>query len=128
MKKSWLRAAAITALAFAAMSARADAFGARFSWAGIPACAKISPAFTLAGVPAGTKTLAFVMHDLDAPAFHHGGSSVAFTGDTVAQGAIHYIGPCPPGGAHHRYRWSVEARDASGKVLATASVTQTFPP
>jgi phosphatidylethanolamine-binding protein (PEBP) family uncharacterized protein len=128
MKKSSLCLATVAALALAAMPARAVAFGVRFSWAGIPACAKISPAFTLAGVPAGTKMLSFVMHDLDVPGFHHGGSSVAFTGDTVAQGAIKYIGPCPPGGAHHRYRWSIEARDASGKVIATTATSRTFPP
>ena len=115
MKKLSLCLAAVAALALAATPARADAFSARFSWAGIPACAKISPAFTLAGVPAGTKTIGFTMHDLDVPGFRHRGSAVAFTGDTVARGAIKYIGPCPPGGAHHRYRWNIEARDVFGQ-------------
>jgi len=119
---------ALLGLAMAAAPAKADAFSARFSWAGIPACRTISPAFELAGVPAGAKRLRFEMKDLDVPGFRHGGSTVAYTGDTVKQGAIHYIGPCPPGGEHHRYRWTIEALDASGKVLATANVEATFPP
>jgi hypothetical protein len=91
---SWL--SAIVALMIAAMPAHADALSASFSWSGIPACEKISPAFTLAGVPAGTKRLRFEMHDLNVPDFHHGGSAVAYEGAAVPQGAIHYIGPCPP--------------------------------
>jgi phosphatidylethanolamine-binding protein (PEBP) family uncharacterized protein len=105
-----------------------DAFSASFSWAGIAACEKISPEFKLDGVPAGTKRLRFEMHDLDVPTFHHGGSTVVFDGAGVKHGAINYIGPCPPGGQHHRYRWNIEALDGAGKVLATTSVTRTFPP
>jgi phosphatidylethanolamine-binding protein (PEBP) family uncharacterized protein len=122
----WILAA--IALSMLAMPAGAAAFTAHFSWADIPACEKISPAFQLSGVPAGTKKLRFEMHDLNVPGFHHGGSTVAYAGDAVKQGAIHYIGPCPPDGERHRYRWMIEALDASGKVLGTASATQTFPP
>jgi len=125
---SLLRFAAVLGLAMAAMPGRTDAFTAAFSWAGIAACEKISPGFTLTGVPAGTQRLRFEMHDLDVPGFHHGGSIIAYRGDTVAQGAIRYIGPCPPRGVHHRYRWVIEALDAAGKVLATATATATFPP
>jgi phosphatidylethanolamine-binding protein (PEBP) family uncharacterized protein len=128
MKRSALLIFAAAALIVAAMPAHADAFTASFSWFGIPACEKISPAFTLAGVPAGTRKLRFEMHDLNVPGFHHGGSTVANTGSAVPQGAIHYIGPCPPGGERHRYRWTVEALDASGKVIGMTSATQTFPP
>jgi phosphatidylethanolamine-binding protein (PEBP) family uncharacterized protein len=112
----------------AAAPTKAAAFSARFAWAGIPACEKISPAFELSGVPAGSKRLRFEMKDLDVPGFHHGGSTIAYEGDKVKQGAIHYIGPCPPDGERHRYRWTIEALDALGKVLGTATAEATFPP
>ncbi len=120
--------AALFGLAMGAAPARADAFSARFSWAGIPACEKISPAFELAGVPAGAKRLRFEMKDLDVPGFHHGGSTIAYEGDKVRQGAIRYIGPCPPDGERHRYRWTIEALDALGKVLGSATAEAMFPP
>jgi phosphatidylethanolamine-binding protein (PEBP) family uncharacterized protein len=110
------------------LPAEAAGFSIRFSWAGIPACKTISPAFTLTGVPKGTKRLSFVMTDLEVPTFHHGGSTIAYTGDAVARGAITYTGPCPPRGERHDYRWTVEALDAGGKVLATATATAMFPP
>lgn len=100
---------------------------ASFSWAGIPACDKISPAFTIAGAPAGTKSLRFVMHDEDKPTFHHGGSTVAYAGAQVPQGAIRYIGPCPPDGEVHHYLWTIEALDSAGKVLAKTTASGKFP-
>ena len=127
---SWQRLAT-AALAIALMMAttkHAGAFSAAFSWAGIPACEKISPAFRLAGVPAGTKLLRFAMVDLDVPTFRHGGSTINYDGETVGQGAVSYIGPCPPASQRHRYRWTIEALDAGGKVLATATATDIFPP
>jgi len=123
---AWL--AAIIGLSMAVMPGRAEAFTASFSWAGIPACEKISPAFELAGVPGGTKRLRFEMHDLDVPSFHHGGSTITYAGDAVKRGAIRYIGPCPPGGERHRYRWTIEALDGAGKVLGRTTATATFPP
>lgn len=123
-----LQLSAFLTLAMMTGPGRADAFSARFSWAGIEACKRVSPEFQLTGVPAGTKRLRFEMHDLNVPAFHHGGSTVAYSGTTVKQGAIRYIGPCPPGGEHHRYRWDVQALDAAGTVLGTANATATFPP
>jgi phosphatidylethanolamine-binding protein (PEBP) family uncharacterized protein len=79
-------------------------------------------------VPAGTKRLTFVMKDLDAPSFPHGGGTLAFTGQAqVSRGAFSYKGPCPPSGQHN-YRWTIEAQDAAGKTLATATVTKKFPP
>lgn len=119
---------AVVWLMLMAMPAHAATFTASFSWAGIPACEKISPAFQLTGVPAGTKRLRFEMHDLEVPTFHHGGSTVAHDGADVKRGAIKYIGPCPPGGQRHRYRWTIHALDAAGKVLDTTTATQTFPP
>jgi phosphatidylethanolamine-binding protein (PEBP) family uncharacterized protein len=115
-------------LAMVAAPGQAKAFSARFSWAGIPACEKISPAFELAGVPPGTKQLRFSMKDLDVPTFHHGGSTISYHSGTVKKGAIRYIGPCPPSGERHRYRWTIEALDAGGKVLGTATATAPFPP
>jgi phosphatidylethanolamine-binding protein (PEBP) family uncharacterized protein len=122
----WL--AALIGLSMLAVPGSAEAFTASFSWAGIRACEKISPAFELQGVPPGTKRLRFEMKDLDVPGFHHGGSTIAYTGNAVKRGAVQYIGPCPPGGEHHHYRWTIEALDGAGKRLGTASATATFPP
>jgi phosphatidylethanolamine-binding protein (PEBP) family uncharacterized protein len=69
------------------------------------------------------------MRDLDAPNFNHGGGTVAYAGKgTVARGAIGYVPPCPPGGAKHRYVWTIDALDASGNKLASTSASGTFPP
>jgi phosphatidylethanolamine-binding protein (PEBP) family uncharacterized protein len=125
---SWPVFAAVFGLAMVAGPGRASAFSARFSWVGIPACEKISPEFHLSSVPAGTKRLRFEMRDLEVPTFHHGGSTVAYGGDTVRKGAIRYIGPCPPHGERHRYRWTIEALDAADKVIGMTTATETFPP
>ncbi len=109
--------------------ANAEAFSASFSWAGIPACQTVSPAFTLREVPSGTKRLRFTMHDEQVPAFHHGGSTVSYTGSgAIPRGAIHYVGPCPPSGEHHQYRWTIEALDHIGKILGQTTATASFPP
>jgi Phosphatidylethanolamine-binding protein len=100
----------------------------RFSWAGIPACASISPAFETKAVPVGTKYSRFAMTDLNVPSFNHGGSTIAYHGDRVSPGAIRYTGSCPPRGEHHKYRWVVEALDTVGDVLAKGSATAAFPP
>jgi len=118
----------VAGIILSAMPTRAEAFTVSFSWAGIPACESISPAFELSGVPPGTKKLSFKMTDLDVPTFPHGGSIVAYAGDAVKRGAIRYTGPCPPSGQRHRYRWTVQALDGAGKVLGSASATETFPP
>ncbi|UDL89479.1 phospholipid-binding protein [Mesorhizobium sp. PAMC28654] len=85
-----------------------------------------SPPITLSGVPAGTKTLAFNMVDLDAPSFKHGGGTVAFGGQkNLPYGAFSYRGPCPP--RPHTYEISVRALDGSGKALGTAKARRRFP-
>ena len=119
-----------TALTLSALTAAApaSAMSASFSWSGIAACSGPSPAFTITGAPSGTANLRFAMRDYDAPDFNHGGGTVAFAGGKVAQGAISYRGPCPPGGQTHRYVWTIEALDASGKVLATTTAQGNFPP
>ena len=105
------------------------AFSATFSWTGIPACASVSPAFALAGLPKGTAALAFVMHDRQAPDFEHGGSTVPYAGGgRVPQSAITYTGPCPPPGERHRYVWTIEARDGAGNVLGRVASSGMFPP
>ena len=88
----------IGALAVTVLPTQADTLSVRFSWAGIPACAAISPAFELGGVPVGTKRLRFTMIDLYALTFDHGGSTITYDGDSVSKGAIRYTGPCPPRG------------------------------
>jgi len=114
--------------AMAALTAPAEALTVRFSWVGIPACATISPAFELGQVPAGTKKLQFGMTDLNVPAFPHGGSAIPYDGDAVKRGAIRFIGPCPPRGERHNYRWTVEALDGADKVLGRGSAEAMFPP
>ena len=114
--------------ALAVASTPAWAFSVKFSWAGIPACSSVSPAFTIAAAPHGTTALAFRMRDEDAPDFQHGGSTVAYAGTgRVPRGAIRYTGPCPPSGSSHRYVWTVDALGAGGEVLGSARARATFP-
>ena len=123
MKRSFLA----LALAFLAASPAA-AMMASFSWKGIPRCSGVSPAFSISDAPKGTVSLRFSMRDYDAPNFQHGGSTIAWSGGRVPQGAISYIGPCPPGAETHRYIWKVEALDASGEVLTAITSSAAYPP
>ncbi len=118
----------LAVFAVAALIMPAEALTVRFSWVDIPACATVSPAFELGEVPAGTKKLRFGMTDLNVPAFHHGGSAIPYDGDAVKRGAVRFIGPCPPRGERHNYRWTVEALDAADKVLGLGSAEAMFPP
>lgn len=103
------------------------AMTASFSWRGIAPCAHVSPAFSFEDVPPGTRRLRFVMHDRDAPHFHHGGSTVIYSGPHIPQGAVSYFGPCPPPGETHHYVWMIEALDAEGHVLAKTTAGAPFP-
>ena len=106
----------------------ASAFSANFSWAGIRPCGGVSPAFTIHDAPKETESLHFIMSDKDAPHFQHGGSTVPYYGDGhVPEGAVDYIGPCPPAGAIHRYIWTIEALDKSGTIIARATAEGRFP-
>jgi len=118
------------ALALAALAAAspASAMSASFSWNGIAACSGPSPAFTVNGAPAGTASLRFAMRDQNVPDYNHGGGTVPYGSGKVAQGAISYRGPCPPGGETHVYIWTIEALDGSGKVLTTTRAQGKFPP
>lgn len=120
---------ALTVVMSSPLSAQAPGFTVDFTWQGTASCFDPkSPPFTLNGVPAGTQRLTFVMKDLDAPSFPHGGGTVAFTGQTeVDRGAFAYKGPCPPAG-QHSYQWTVVAQDSAGRTLATATVAKKFPP
>jgi phosphatidylethanolamine-binding protein (PEBP) family uncharacterized protein len=121
------------ALGFAALLVltsmhEASAFSASFSWAGIRACGGTSPAFTIHDAPKGTESLRFMMTDKDAPNFEHGGSTISYNDNGhVPEGAIHYVGPCPPAGTIHRYVWTIEALDKSGKIVARATAEGRFP-
>jgi hypothetical protein len=119
--------AVVAILAFGYPGAAA-AMSASFSWNGIAACSGPSPAFTVSGAPQGTVNLRFGMRDQNVPDYNHGGGTVAFSGGKVAQGAISYRGPCPPGGETHLYVWTIEALDAAGKVLAATTAQGRFPP
>jgi phosphatidylethanolamine-binding protein (PEBP) family uncharacterized protein len=105
----------------------ASTFSASFSWSGIRACRRTSPAFTIQDAPEGTESLRFVMIDKDAPNFNHGGGIIPYNGGgRVPEGAIDYIGPCPPAGTIHRYVWTIEALDRSGKIIARATAGGSF--
>jgi phosphatidylethanolamine-binding protein (PEBP) family uncharacterized protein len=109
--------------------AQAARFAGDVTWDGTKSCFDPqSPPFTMSGVPAGTKQLRFAMKDLDAPNFAHGDGTVTYNAQPqIARGAFSYRGPCPPQG-RHRYQWTVEALDAAGKTLSTATITKKFPP
>lgn len=89
----------------------------------------MNPEFQIQNLPQGTKSLAFLMEDPDAP----GGTFVhwlvwnidpgaAFIKEeskpsksvegTNSGGAMGYMGPCPPRGSPHRYFFRAYALDA----------------
>ena len=123
MKKSWLML--IAGAAFLVPSS-AQAMSLSFSWGPTRSCFDSkSPPMRVSGIPKGTKKLTFRMTDLDARSFYHGGGTVAYRGKgRFGYGAFRYKGPCPP--TRHRYRFTVKAIGASGKVLAKASATRSF--
>lgn len=86
-----------------------------------------SPPMSLSGVPDGTAQLDIRMKDQNAPDFMHGGGKVSYEGQkSLPYGAFRYKGPCPPSGKH-KYRFTVKALDAKGKVLDTAQTDRMFP-
>ena len=106
----------------------------------------ISPELAWAQVPAGTASFALIMEDPDAPIknFTHWvifnlppdtqGLPEAVPKDaTLANGALQgkngggstrYIGPCPPKGSPHHYRFTLYAMDTSLDLTAGASKDQ----
>jgi phosphatidylethanolamine-binding protein (PEBP) family uncharacterized protein len=125
-------AAAVVFAAFLVPTASpAASLGVRFTWAGTAACSTVPPAFTISGVPKGSRYLVFNLVDLDKPDYVHGGGQIPYSGSAaVPAGAFggSYRGPCPPPGVVHTYRWTVEAMDANSNALAKGIATGTFPP
>ena len=112
----------------AATATSASALSATFSWKGIKACSGPSPAFQVSGAPKATASLRFAMRDYHAPNYNHGGSTVPYSGKGgIAQGAISYVPPCPPGGETHLYIWTIDALDRSGNKIASTEARGTFP-
>ncbi len=120
--------AALGAVLIAFFSSPAAAMSIEFSWKGYSACSSSSPGFTVKGVPSGTVKLLFRMVDMDMTSYPHGGGTIAYAGNnTIRPGAFFYTGPCPPPRKQHRYEWTVQAVDADGRVLDSASSRRKFP-
>jgi phosphatidylethanolamine-binding protein (PEBP) family uncharacterized protein len=59
--------------------------------------------------------------------FGHGGSTFPYDDSgRVPEGAIDYIGSCPPAGTLHRYVWTIEALDKSGKIVSHTTAEARF--
>lgn len=106
----------------------------------------VSPELNWSGLPAGTKSLALIVDDPDAPrgTFTHwvlfnlpasattlpeGVPAAPELPDGSKQGRTDfghtgYGGPCPPPGRPHRYRFTLYALDSSLQLAAGASVNQ----
>jgi hypothetical protein len=94
---------------------------------------EIKPSLTIEGIPQGTKTLALIVDDPDAPSgtFDHwivwnipptgkiGENSVPGTEGLNSAGQHSYIGMCPPSGTH-RYFFKVYALDAKLELNANS--------
>jgi phosphatidylethanolamine-binding protein (PEBP) family uncharacterized protein len=125
-RRTYQIAAALGIAGFALLLTLADAlaFSASFAW-----CSG-SPSFALTDVPPGTARLQFAMTDLNVPGFHHGGGTVAYSGQTtVPCGAFSsgFTGPSPPSGQVHTYQFSIKALGSNGAVLAMTTTRRKFP-
>ncbi len=99
----------------------------------------VSPPLSVSNVPAGTKSLAFTVYDIDAPFVHWDAWNVDPAASSIAAGSSSsagvqgtngltafasppapisswptsgFIGPCPPPGSAHRYIFTVYALDS----------------
>ena len=121
----------VSALSIAAFPAQADDFVIDFGWEGIERCSSTPPEITVSNVPDGTAQFQVKMVDLDFTGYNHGGGVAPNTGDgTIAEAdyeTSNYRGPCPPG-TTHTYEFTVQALDAGGANLATATAKADFPP
>jgi hypothetical protein len=120
-------AIAVAAALVLVAPAQAAAFSLSFEWGPTKQCFdKKSPPITLKQVPKGTKKIVFVMVDLDAPKYPHGGGTVVYKGkNSLPYGAFRYKGPCPP--SPHTYEIRATAVDKAGEVLARADAKRRFP-
>jgi phosphatidylethanolamine-binding protein (PEBP) family uncharacterized protein len=122
-------AGAVAVLAACIAPATAFAFSASFKWCSKTPQSTTSPAFSLSGVPKGTKSLELTMTDHQS-AYNHGGGTVAYNGArSLPCGAIAsgWVGPFPPNGETHTYEFTLKALDGGGKALGEAHATRKFP-
>ncbi len=110
------------------MAENAVELGLDFSWENTKTCTKISPAFKVTNIPGDTKKLSFHMTDLQAPGYPHGGSTIVYTGNgNIPEGAISYVGPCPP--MTHTYKWTVLAlNEDESLILGKGVISKPFTP
>jgi hypothetical protein len=98
-----------------------------FSWNDTVRCTTAPPAFTIGGVPPGTKTLDFTMRLGGPTGTMLGGGHVPYTGSPqVPAGAFGYLGPCPMG--VQNYNFTVQALDSTGTIIARGDATRQYPP
>lgn len=104
----------------------------------------VSPPLDWSGVPDGAADLILLMDDPDAPAgtfVHWVVRGIPPDVEGVGQGKVprggtegensagdsSYMGPCPPeGDPPHRYRFTIQALDAEGNVLAGGTLTALY--
>ena len=120
----------------AAGPAQAAEFRISFNWSGLKLCTSgrpntvANPAFTVKGVPKGTKFIQFRLVDLDVPSYNHGGGVVAISKDgKIPRGAFKYKSPCPPNGTH-TYEWTATAKTKKGfggQKLGVAKAQRKYP-
>lgn len=97
-----------------------------FEWSKENLCNRgVSPQIVLHGVPPATARFKASLKDLQMMSYNHGGGVYENDGSgIIPRGALkNYRGPCPPMGAVHRYRFTVQALDAAGAVLAQGEKT-----
>ena len=120
---------AIAVLVFSAATAQSQSkLDVQFEWSKQRHyCNTVSPPFKIGGIPEGTKKLKFHMVDLDYTIYQHGGGTIEYKGSgDIPERAFYYLGPCSRRGPH-RYEFSVEALDDSGKVLARGAAMRKMP-
>jgi len=123
---------AVSVLAMVALTTGAVAaaemgkLGVDFTFGPKNKCAGMSPEIRLSDVPPGAASYDVKLTDLDVPDFRHWSQTLPAATPVIREGVgTKYYGPCPPGGAQHRYRIEVTALDAAGKPLAKGDKTVT---
>ena len=97
-----------------------------FNWSSRSGCSAVSPQINLRNVPAGIQQIKVHMIDKQHAMFNHGGGELAYTGNTLPEGALkNYYGPCPPNGSHD-YEMTVDAVDANGVVVGRGKAIRAF--
>ena len=119
------------------VSSPARAFSFTFDWAGLSPCYdghpdRVSnPVFKITGLPAGTKSIRFMMADLNYPDYDHGGGvATADKSGRVAAGQFQYFSPCPNRGSRHSYEWTATAMsgpNGTGTAVGVAKAKLRYP-